>query len=174
MIVDFIILACVGAGFYFGFKKGFIYSFLSFFGVFVGFLIALKFATLFSVFLADVVEINRAYLPPIAFIILFVGLILSFKLVAWLLEGALKLVMLNLFNKIAGGFLWAILSLLIASACFWFLSLWEILPGTLVKNSILFEQVRPLAPILIDQIGKMIPLFEGIFDTFEDLLNELD
>lgn len=173
MIIDFLILAAIGGGFYFGFKKGVLYSLLTFLGVFVGFMIALKFSTMVAVFLADVVDINPKILPPLAFILLFIGLVLSFKLMAWVLEGALKLVMLNFFNKLAGGLLWAIMSLLIISACLWYLNAWDIIPSKATETSMLFDQVMPITPILTDRIGLMIPLFEGMFDTFESLLEEI-
>jgi uncharacterized membrane protein required for colicin V production len=173
MIIDLVILLALGGGFYYGFKKGALYSVLSFFGVFAGFLIAMKCSEMFSIFLAEVIDINRALLPPIAFLVLFIGMILSFKAMAWVLEGALKLVMLNIFNKIMGGLLWVLLSLILTSACLWFLDTWTVLPVSVTNSSILYPQVKPLTPILTDQIGKAIPLFEGMFDTIESLLDEV-
>ena len=100
MILDVLLgLVLVGA-FYNGYSKGIVYSLLSFVAIVLGFIIAMNFSTLASVWLYKNFNVPSVLMPALSFILVLFSVIAAIKLVAYITEKVLRAIMLNFVNKI--------------------------------------------------------------------------
>lgn len=103
IIVDFLVLAFVGYGFYLGLKKGLFVAVASFLSFLIGLIGALKFSTVIKAYLYASFKWDSTLLPFFSFVLTFVLVILLVRMVASLMTKAFKAVYLGLFNRIFGG-----------------------------------------------------------------------
>ncbi len=113
--LDFILLIPILYGAWKGFRKGFIIEIFTLLALFAGIYGAIHFADRMSTFLFDSLEIKSDYLPIIAFCLTFllVGAMVFF--LGRLLEKAVSMAALSLFNKMAGLLFGALKMLLVSS-----------------------------------------------------------
>lgn len=176
MILDIIVLIILVSAFVAGYKRGIIFMVFFFVGLFIGVIAALKFSSVTAEYLVDWFNINGPWLPVLAMLVTF-GLV--FALVRWLakvLEGLLKMVFLNFFNKVIGGALGAGIAFISVSVLLWYASGFGLFGGDAASSSQFLPLTQELAPGLIAYVQSIIPflgdLLENIKDLFEEVTNE--
>ena len=102
MILDIIYAIILLLAMIHGYRKGIIHSIVSLLALIVGLLAAVRFSELAAVYIDKWFNISGKYLPLIAFIAVFIGLYLLFRLLEQALEGFFKLIKLNFVNQIIG------------------------------------------------------------------------
>ena len=169
MILDILFLIFIGLGFYQGFRNGIIYSIFSMLGWFLGIIAALKFSYTLLNYLQGYVHLGPKTLAIIAFIIVFLAVLLLMRLVAWVLEKLLKSFSLDLPNKILGGVLHSLVGLYILCVFIWFLNRLNVFPAHQKETSYIYHYIDNLAPKVVEVSGKVIPMFRDTFSKFDDL-----
>jgi membrane protein required for colicin V production len=113
-IIDMFILGLAAWGVFKGLRKGFVFMLLSLIGFIAGFWIASRFSVFLIPLLENYLRWNPHELQWLAYIILFVAVMILSRLVSYLLEKFMKATGLNWLNRLAGGFLNAVKYLFIA------------------------------------------------------------
>jgi len=165
--LDIIILVPLLIGAWQGYKKGLlleIVALLSFVLAVLGGIYLLDWGI---GFIAEFVQGLEAWLPLIAFILLFIGILLIVNLIGRIVKKAMDLTPLGLLDKLAGMLLGVFklaffLSLLVWGAA----SLEFSLEDSLTAPSLLYTYIEPLAPATFE-------LLLGIFPYGSDILDEL-
>lgn len=170
MILDILFAITLIWAIYTGLKKGIIHSLFFFISFVIGTLVSLKFSHLLSEKLEEWFTIDPTYLPLISFVILFGLTVYGVILLANALEKVLKMLMLNLFNRIAGAVFWAVIGLFLLSTAFWYAKQYELITEEMTKSSLTFEYVEPLSPYLIDKAGALMPFFQDIYDPISNMI----
>lgn len=173
MTIDIIFLIIFLWAFYRGFVKGFIFSVFSFLAFFIGIIAALKFVHTVSVMMQGWFDINSKYLPFIAFIFVFIGIIFLIKFLAKLLTGFINLIQLKLINKIAGGLLSVFIFFFIFSTLLWLFNQVNLISPEIKVSSYAYPLIEPLAPAVINTVGELIPFIKGTFQSLESFFEEL-
>ena len=173
MVIDIIFLVMLISGFLMGFRRGAIHSFFSFVALFFGIMIALKFSHQLSFYLNEWLSISTKFLPLISFIVIFIGVILVVRILSAVLEKIVNSIYLGLFNKAVGGMLWCIILTLIFSTLLWFLNQVDLITLEMKSDSQTYPVLESLAPITIDFFSRLIPYFQGLFDSLEQLFERL-
>lgn len=163
MILDVIFLLLVVYAFYSGFKQGIIASVLSFVGVFLGVIIALNFSTFMSIYLVKNFNLPEIIIPMMSFIVVFGVVIVSLKMVAFIVQNVLKKVALNSVNKISGGLLFGVLAAFIFSVLFSFIDNYGILTDNLKTESQIYPLVSSFGPQIFKTFSELIPVFTDIY-----------
>jgi membrane protein required for colicin V production len=141
-----------------GWKRGLIFEVSMIIGLIIALYLAFKFSGLVTGFLSAHINGLSGAAPYISFTLIVAVIILSFVLLARLLEGILELTALSLFNNI-GGALFGLLKFgLILSVIFWLIHSIEqdvkIIPDKLKQGSLLYSPVLKIAssvqPLLQD------------------------
>lgn len=156
-------------GAYKGWKRGLIFEIAMIAGLLIALYIGFKFSGMVSNLLNEHIKSIHGATPYISFLLIFGCVILSFVLLARLLEGILKLTALNLFNSI-GGALFGILKFgLVLSVLFWLTRTLEptlkIIPDDIKEGSLLYSPVLKVA-------SSIHPLIQDVRNEFKDNLGK--
>jgi len=100
--VDIILAIPLTIGAIRGFTKGFILELASLAGIIIGVFLAALFSGLISQLLLEYVDWNPNAMKIVAFIIIFIFVVITVKIVGRLIEKFFKLIGLNFLNRIAG------------------------------------------------------------------------
>jgi membrane protein required for colicin V production len=170
MIFDILFVVFLGAGFYWGYQKGIIYSVFSLAAYFIGVVGALKFSYVAVKFLHTSLNLGPKALAIIAFIIMFILIVLLVKIVAWALEQILKTFSLNLINQLIGGVIFSLISLYLLCVMIWFLNKWDVFPDSQKMNSHVYAYIANLGPSVVEFSGKIIPMCKTAFYDMDELI----
>ena len=171
MFLDLFILAGVAVGFLQGYRKGLVHSVFFLVAFVVGSIIALRFGYLVAVLLNRWFGIESEYLPLVSLAILFIVVLVLILLLARSLQGILKAARLNLFNRIAGGLLWAVAGVYVVSLAFWYLEKYQLVTEEVKADSVSYPLVGELSQQITEGIGRALPF---VLDTYHDLDRMLD
>ena len=168
MIIDIIYAILLLLSFIHGFRKGLIHSVVSLIAMVIGMMAAVHFSQLAAVTIDKWLNISSQYLPLVSFIVVLLGIYLLFRLLEKALEGFFKLLQLNFINKMAGAIIWGLVWTLLYSTILFYLNNMKALNPTAKNDSVIYEQVEPLAPKTITIIGKLIPPVKNIFNDLQE------
>ncbi len=170
-VFDIIILTLVAWGLYKGFRKGFFYIVLSFAGLIIGFMLATRFSSHLIPFLQAYLDWPPSSLLWVAYVLIFLMVIIMARLISLLLEKFFKWTGLGWLNRIAGGMVSSLKYLLIAGLLFTAVdevqSNFKLFPGELFEKSTVY---RPL----VENTRKFIDLIGDLRKKDSDHLKEND
>jgi len=156
-----------------GFHRGIIRTVFSIAGIVVGLIAALK----FSPYIVGLFDSIFDWNPMISLVL---GLILTFTLIMWGIkwlgksaEGTLKLVKLNIFNKLLGSVLYAGLMIVTYSAIIWFLGRTDVISEKQKDTSQSYPYLMEVPKYGQAAFESVKPVFKDFWDKM-DLVNDLE
>lgn len=173
MILDVVFVLILLASFYNGYTKGIIYSVLSLLAIILGVIIAMNFSSLAAVWLHNNFQIPALIMPALSFILVLLAVVGAVKLVAMLTEKFLKALMLNFINKLSGGILWSLITVLIFSLLIYLISKTGVFTTNLMDSSYSYKYIMPLGPFSLDMVQSLIPYLKDSFDLVNDTVQDL-
>jgi membrane protein required for colicin V production len=174
MILDVIVAISGILAFYRGWQKGIIAAILSFVGVVLGVVFSLKLSYTLAAYLTEQNIINNKYVLLISFILLFIGVILVFKLIIGAIEKVLKLAMLGWANRLAGAVLYVFGSLLFISFLFWLGSKVGIVNPQAKSESKTYSIIAPIAPKTIEVASDYMPYCKDLLTKVQSYFQALN
>lgn len=154
--------------FIFGFKglrKGLIIEVVTLLAFVVGIYGAMHFSDFTAAHLQDVVEINPKYINTIAFVLIFIILVVLVNIIGHLISKAIKAMNLGFFDKV-GGFLFGVLKGVLLCSAF------VLVINNLQWTGILKEGVRQKS-YLYPYVEKTVPYLYKGFDLVRDYAKEV-
>ena len=171
MLIDIVALLLVVLAIFKGLSKGLIVALFSFLAFILGLAAALKLSTAMAEYIGANVEVSQRWLPFIAFVVVFIIVVLLVRLGAKLLQSAVQMAMLGWLNRIGGVLLYILIYYFIYSVLLFYATQLNIIkPGT-TQASVTYNYIAPFGPKVMEILGSVIPLFK---DMFEDLLQFFD
>ena len=170
MVFDILFVLFIGVGFWWGYQKGIIYSLFSLAAFFIGIIAALKFSYIAVKFLHGAISLGPRAIAIVAFVLVFILMVLLVRLIAWALEQILKSFSLNLVNQLIGGVIYSLISLYILCVSIWFLNKWDIIPANQKMTSHVYPYIWNIAPTVVEYTGKVIPMVRSAFYDLEELM----
>ncbi len=174
MYIDLAFLLMALIGFITGFRKGLLHSIFFLAGIIIGIYAALHFSVEASQWLQSQFDIPTHYLPLLAFTAVFLLVCGLLLLVATILESVLKLLKLNLINRLAGAVIWLILYLVLFSTALWFLNSYRILPEEQKTDSRTYPYISNYSPYVMEIVEDIIPLANKGYDQLDSLIQNSD
>ncbi|RYY41573.1 MAG: CvpA family protein [Chitinophagaceae bacterium] len=168
MGIDLICLALLVLALFKGLKKGLVVAVFSFLGFVIGIAAALKLSAVVAGYLGTETNVSSRWLPVLAFVLVFVGVLLLVRLGAKLIEGALSLVLLGWANKLGGVLFYALLYLFLFSILLFWADQLHLLRDTLKASSATWPWLQPMAPKIIGALGAVLPFFRDLFGQLSD------
>ena len=156
-----------------GYRNGFIIAIFSIIAFVIGLVAALKFSAIVAEYLKDSVSTSTKWLPFIAFAIVFFAIVILVRLGAKLIEKAFQVVLLGWLNRIGGMMLYAALYVIIFSIFLFYAEKLQLLQPAAFLSSKTYHFIEPWGPKVMDNIGKMIPVFKDMFTGLEDFFNTI-
>lgn len=164
MLIDIITLILLLVAAFKGLRKGLIVAVFSFLAFVIGLAAALKLSTAMADYIGQNVEVSQRWLPFIAFIVVFLIVVLLIRLGARLLEGAVKMVMLGWLNRIGGMLFYVLIYFFIYSILLFYATQLELIKPETIKASVTYDYIAPFGPKVMDIVGAVIPFFRDMFD----------
>src|ERR1043166_7953936 len=128
MILDAIGIIIIILFFIRGYSRGFIVAIFSVIAILLGSICALKLSHVFAAWMLEKGYATSAWVMLIAYIVLFVGVVMLVRLVAKLIEKVAEGLMLGFINRLIGGGLYAFLGALVWSIFLWLAAHIQLIP----------------------------------------------
>jgi membrane protein required for colicin V production len=156
-----------------GFTKGFIVGIFSFIAFIIGLAAALKLSVIVAHHLESSSGITAKWLPVISFALVFIVVVLLVNIGARVLKKAVSLVMLGRIDKLGGILLYICIYTIIFSVILFFAEKTFLIKSETIATSSTYNYVAPWGPKVIDNLGKIIPIFKDLFSQLQSFFETL-
>ena len=167
MLLDVIAIALLILAIYKGLRKGLIVALFSFIAFIVGLAAALKLSAVAAGYIGDTISISEKWLPVIAFILVFLVVVLLVRLGAKLIEKFAQVAMLGWLNRLGGIFFYILIYFFIYSILLFYSAQLGLIKPDTMEGSTAYRVIAPFAPGIIHILGIAFPFIK---DVFEQLL----
>ncbi|HXC04616.1 MAG TPA: CvpA family protein [Bacteroidia bacterium] len=151
--IDIIICVPVAWGLYKGFRKGLIVEVATLFSLLGAVWVAVNCSDFISRMIREKLHWNNTYVPVIAFVVLFIGVLAGVYALAKLIERSVDAAALGPVNKILGALFGAFKFALILSVLFFLIDAVEksipVFTSEKKTSSLLYKPVAAIAPLVI-------------------------
>ncbi len=168
MIIDIAYLLILIIAIFKGISKGFIVGIFSLVAFIIGLAAALKLSALMAAYLQNHVTSFAKWLPVISFLLVFIVVVMLVGLGARVIKKALDIAMLGWLDRLGGIALYMIIYTIIFSIVLFFAEKIFLIKPDVIAASVVYKNVAPIGPYVINNLGKIIPFFK---DMFKDLEN---
>jgi membrane protein required for colicin V production len=177
MIIDVAFLIVMIIAVFKGFSKGFVVGIFSLIAFIIGLAAALKLSAVVAQHLQTASGITGKWMPFVAFSLVFIVVVLLVNLGARIIRKTISMAMLGWLDRLAGILVYLIIYTIIFSIILFFAEKMALLKPETVKASKVYGFVAPWGPAIIDNLGKIIPVFKDLFiqlqSFFQNLGNKL-
>jgi membrane protein required for colicin V production len=173
MGIDIFVLILLAIAVFKGWQKGLVVGLFSLLAIIVGAAAALKLSSVAGAYMSDAFPNLAKWIPFLSFVMVFVLVVIAVKLLAKFIEETLEWTMLGWLNKLGGIFFFAILYMLVASIVLFYLNKLGFVSDTAKNTSQTYHILAPLAPTIMDGLGKLIPIFKDLFGELENAFETL-
>ena len=173
MIIDIAFVIILILAIVKGLGKGLILGVFSLLAFIIGLAAALKLSVVVAEYLKDSSGNFSKWLPLISFMLVFIAVILLVGLLARVIKKTMQFAMLGWLDRLGGMILYvAIYTIIFSIFLFFAEKLFLIQPST-VQDSVVYPYISPWAPKVMDNLGKIIPLFKDMFTELQEFFGML-
>lgn len=173
MLIDLVYAVLIVLAVIKGYQKGFVIAVFSVLAFIIGLAAALKLSTAVAAYLHDSINVSARWLPFIAFVLVFLIVVILVRLGGKLIEKTLELALLGWANRLAGIVLYLALYTIIFSIALFYAEKLKLVQPAVITSSMSYSFVKPWGPAVMDNIGKVIPWFKGMFNELENFFNAI-
>ncbi len=173
MFIDVCLLALIVLAIYKGLKQGLVVAAFSFFAIILGLAAAIKMSTLVAKWLSETINIQTAWLPFLAFIVIMIAVGIVIRICAAIIETTLQLSMLGWLNKLGGIVLYGCIYITVFSVLIFYLAQLNILKPPVLDSSNAYPYIQNWGPYIINLFGKIVPIFKGMFEELTKFFDSL-
>lgn len=166
MIIDTLFVILIAIAIFKGFTKGLVVGLFSFVAYFIGLAAALKLSASVAQYLAGKDTEPSAWMPFVAFFLVFIAIVLVVNIVARLIKSVLKAAMMGWIDRLGGVVFFVLIYLFIFSIFLFYISEMNWISDSTKESSRVYTYIEPVAPFMVELLGKILPVFK---DLFEDL-----
>ncbi len=156
-VLDGFILFPLLVAFLLGLKNGIIKEVFGLVGLILAVLLSLWFTGPISVFAVEMLGMGESWAKLATGVVLFVFVILTVQLIAWVLEKIIKAAQLSFLNRALGGLFGFGKAAFLVSLLLWVLSFVEYPKQTETQSSLTYSYIRPIAPATFALLLRVIP-----------------
>lgn len=150
-----------------GYKEGFLMEVVSLFAIVLGVFLGFKLMGVAMILLEEKFNADGETLPYLAFIVVFVAVVLLVRMLGSLVKNSLDKSFLGAADQALGATLGAFRSLFMVSVGLWILDSLKMGPrASWTDGSWLYPFTARLAPAVADWAGQFLPFFKEIFREF--------
>lgn len=173
MIIDVLVAISLLTAIIKGFQKGFIVAIFSVVAFIAGIAAALKLSASVAAWLNHSTNIAVKWLPFLSFVLVFIAVVLLVRLGAKFVESAVTFALMGWLNKLLGILLFAVLYCIILSVFLFYAQQLHLFSESTVKESITWPYISPWAPVIINKIGTVVPVFKDLFEELSKFFGQI-
>jgi membrane protein required for colicin V production len=156
-----------------GWRSGLILALFSVICCLLGLAAAVKLSAVVAAHLESGLKLSSRWLPVIAFVIVFVTVVILVRWAANLIEKGVKMLFLGWLNKLGGILLFILLYISIYSVALFYGTRVSIISPEAVKASHVYPLIAPWGPSVIRFIEKFIPFGQDMFAVLETFFGKI-
>ncbi|MBS1916378.1 MAG: CvpA family protein [Bacteroidetes bacterium] len=173
MTIDIILLILLIMAVFKGLQRGLIAAVFSVLALIIGLAAAIKLSAVVAVYLKDTIHVSAKWLPVLAFVLIFIAVIILVRWAASLIQAAVDFAWLGWANKLGGVLLYAMIYTIIFSIILFYGTKAGIISSQAIASSKTYAIVEPWGPKLIDGIGAVVPVFKDMFKQLEEFFDHI-
>jgi membrane protein required for colicin V production len=173
MILDIIVAVILILAIIKGYRQGLIVALFSFIALIIGLAAALKLSAVVAGYIGKAVNVSDKWLPIISFAVVLLIVVLLVRVGAKFIQKTVELAMLGWVNRVGGILLYAALYILIFSVLLFYADQMNFVKPETKIESVTYSYIQPWGPKLMEGIGKIIPVFKGMFEDLEDFFDNV-
>jgi len=173
MILDIIVVVILLLAIIKGYRQGLIVALFSLIAFIIGIAAALKLSVVAAGYIGKAVNVSDKWLPIISFAAVFLIVVLLVRLGAKFIQKTVELAMLGWANRVGGILLYAGIYILIFSVLLFYADQMNFIKPETKSGSVTYSYIQPWGPKLMDGLGKIIPVFKGMFQDLEDFFGKV-
>jgi len=173
MLIDIVFILVLIMAIFNGLSKGFVVGIFSFLALIIGLAAALKLSVVVARYLEHSVVAATKWLPVISFILVLILVIILVGLLARLIKKALHLALLGWLDSLGGMILYIVLYTIVFSIFLFYAEKLMILSPNVIANSKTYLYISPWGIKVMDNLGKIIPVFKDMFAELEAFFSSL-
>src|SRR5215203_396069 len=173
MFVDFIAIGLIILAIIKGFQRGLVVAIFSLLAFIIGLAAALKLSTVVASYLGANTTVSQRWLPILAFAVVFFIVVLLVRLGAKIIEGGLRMAMLGWVNKLCGVVFYLLLYFFIFSIVLFYATQLHLIKTETIQTSSTYPIIYPMAPVVLDTLGSIVPVFKNMFTSLENFFDNL-
>ena len=161
----------LGIGAYSGYRQGLFISILSIVAFIVGLILAFHLMDRGAHFLAQHVSELTFMLPFLAFLMIFLGIVVSIRLLAYLVKKTLDFTILGPVDNVAGAFLGIVKTAFVLSLFLWIADSFEFkITQNWTEKSKTTSIIRPMAPVVIGFLDAYTPIISESVKSIQSMV----
>lgn len=169
--LDIFLLIPLLFGAYKGYKKGLLREIVSIIAFLLAIVLGFKLLDWGIDLLAAKFETLGRFLPILAFLMIFIGVILLVNVVGRILKGILDMTLLGGLDSFSGAVLGLIKWAFAISIVLWLGQSIELsVPEDMEEGSYMYPIIASMAPFVFDQLAVYLPFIQEMFDTLKGLI----
>ena len=173
MILDIIVAVILILAVIKGYRQGLIVALFSLIAFIIGLAAAMKLSVVAAGYIGNAVKVSDKWLPIISFAVVFLIIVLLVRLGAKFIQKTVELAMLGWVNRVGGILLYAALYILIFSVLLFYADQMNFIKPETKSASVTYSYIQPWGPKFMDGLGKIIPIFRGMFEDLEDFFDSV-
>lgn len=173
MLIDVAFFIVMLIAIFKGFSKGLILGIFSLLAFIIGLAAALKLSAIVAHHLETSTGSTAKWLPVLSFMLVFIVVAVVVNLGARIIKKTISFAMLGWLDKIGGIVLYVILYAIIFSVILFFSEkTFLVKPETIAASSV-HDYVSPWGPKVINNLGKIIPVFKDLFTQLQSFFENI-
>ena len=156
-----------------GFSKGFVVALFSFFAYIIGLAAALKLSVVVAHHFGSSASASGKWIPVLSFALVFIIVVFIVNICGRIIKKVVSLAMLGWIDRLAGILLYVMIYLLIFSVILFFAEKTMLIKPETIAASRVHGFVAPWAPVIIDNLGKILPVFRDLFAQLQIFFGDL-
>jgi membrane protein required for colicin V production len=173
MVLDIITLGVLILAVFKGIAKGLLLAVFSLLAFVIGIAAALKLSAITANWLEGTINVSARWLPLIAFLLVFIVVMILVNKIGLLLEKTMEWAFLGWVNKAGGIIFFAILYLLIYSVLLFYLGKMNIITDKQMEESTTYPIIAPWGPQSMKWVSQLVPVFKDVFEDMERFFERL-
>jgi len=173
MILDIIVAVILILALIKGYRQGLIVALFSLIAFVIGIAAAMKLSVVAAGYIGKAVNVSDKWLPVISFAVVFLIVVLLVRLGAKFIQKTVELAMLGWANRVGGILLYVSIYILIFSVLLFYADQMNFIKPETKTASVTYSYIQPWGPKLMEGLGKIIPVFKGMFQDLEDFFDKV-
>jgi len=172
-VIDIVFLILLLMAIFKGLHRGLIVAIFSLLALMAGLAAAIKLSAVVADYLKQNTHLPSKWLPALAFLLVFIIVILLVRWAAAMIKAAINFALLGWVDKIGGVLLYAFIYITVYSIILFYAANLNLISQNARASSIVYSSVEPWGPIVINSFGKFIPFFKNMFSDLENFFAHL-
>ena len=173
MVIDFAFLIIFIIAVFKGFSKGLVVGVFSFIAFIIGLAAALKLSAVVAHHFESSSGMAAKWLPVISFAFVFIVVVLLVNIGARIIRKTINIAMLGWLDKFGGILFYICIYTIIFSVLLFFAEKTSLIKPETVAASSVHNFVAPWGPKVINNLGKIIPVFKDLFLQLQDFFENI-